>query len=181
MASANCGSRQFFSRLLGVDVDLGGEHPHFAGLPAKGFQKLPHLGRLTGNAGEGFDPRCVFRHCHRWPLPKLGADRRAMLVEGTSWLTWLKVFQLFETPGGICLEIAMEARFGHATQPRDVAISNLLTAPIEGFHAHLEARIGMPKPPIPQRGNVRFAKRDLDHGQAPHVSIAIHLTLATLS
>ena len=104
-----------------------------------------------------------------------------MLVEGTPWLTRLEVFQRFEPPGGIGFEIAMDARVGNATPPRDVAIGHPLTAQIQGFHAHLEARIGMLKPPIPQRGNVRFAKRDLDHGRAPHVSIAIHLALATLA
>jgi hypothetical protein len=45
-------------------------------------------------------------------------------------------------------EIAMEAGFGNATQPWDVAIGHPLTAQIQGLHPHLHPRVGMMKPPI---------------------------------
>lgn len=104
-----------------------------------------------------------------------------MRVEGTARLPRLEVFQLFDPAGGIRLEIAMEARFGNATQPRDVARGDPLTAQVEGFHAHLDARIGMMKTPMLQRCNVGFAKRDLDHGRAPHGRVAINLAIATVT
>jgi hypothetical protein len=149
-------------------------------LHAEGLQKLPHLGRLAGNPGAGCDPRRRFRHRRGRPLPKLGVDRRTVLVEGTAWLTRLKVFQLFDTACGIRLEIAMEARFRNATEPRDLACGDSVTASVASFHTHLDARIGMLKTPILQCGNVRFVTRDLEHGRAPHVCGAIHLAMATV-
>jgi hypothetical protein len=57
----------------------------------------------------------------------------------------------------------MEAGFGNATQPRDIARGDPLTAPIEGFHPHLDPWVGMMKSPMPQRPDVGFAKRAFDH------------------
>jgi hypothetical protein len=169
----------FFKRLWGFDVGFGWHHAHLPGLPTEGFQKLPHLGRLAGNPGEGFDPRR--RCCHRRgrSLPKLDVERRTVLVEGTAWLTRLKVFQLVKTARGIRLERAMEARFRNATEPRELARGKSLAASVESFHTPLDARIGMLKTPILQCRNVCFAKRDLHHGRAPPVCGATHLTPAT--
>ena len=74
----------------------------------------------------------------------------------------------------------MEARFGHPTQPRDIAIGDPLTAQIEGFHAHLDARVRMLKPPIAQGFDVSFVTHDLDHLATTDARVGLHLTSPTL-
>jgi hypothetical protein len=170
---------RFFTRLLGVDVGLGWEPTHCPGWHAKGFQERPPRGRLAGPPGAGGHPCRRFCHRRRRSRPKLGVDRRAMLVAGTAWLPQLEVLQLFEPSRGIRLERAMEAGVGHATQAWAVTRGDPLTAPGESFQAHLEARIGRLKMPLPPRYHVRFAQRDRDPGRAPHGSVAINLALAT--
>jgi hypothetical protein len=114
-------------------------------------------------------------------LAKLGFDRRAVWGEGTARPMRLEVFQRLDPAGDIGVEIAMEARFGHPTQPRDVAIGDPLTAQLEGFHAHVYARVGMMEPPGAQRFDVSLAKRDLDHLRTPDARVGLHLTIPTLA
>ena len=57
----------------------------------------------------------------------------------------------------------MEAVFGNATQLRDVARGDPLTAPIEGFHLHLDPWVRVMKSPIPQRADVGLSQRDVNH------------------
>jgi hypothetical protein len=45
-------------------------------------------------------------------------------------------------------QIAMETRFGKATQPEDLAIRDPLTAQVESFHPHLHSRVRVLEPPI---------------------------------
>jgi len=130
-------------------IGLGGEHADFPWLHSQVLQKLSHLGRLAHNPGQGGNPRGGFRHRRGRPLPKLGLDRRAVRVKRTTWPARLEVLELFNAPAHIGFEIAMEARFGNATQPRDVTIGDPLTAQIEGLHAYLDPWIGMLKPPMP--------------------------------
>jgi hypothetical protein len=87
-------------------------------------QKLPHLRRLAGNPRKGFDSGCHFRHGGRRMLAKLGFDRRPVWMQGTARPTRLAVFQLLDSAGAIGVAITMEARFGHPTQSRDIAIGN---------------------------------------------------------
>jgi hypothetical protein len=114
-------------------------------------------------------------------LAKLGFDRRAVGVEGTTRPMWLEVLQLLDPAGDIGVEIAVEACFGHPTQPRDVALGNPLTAQLDGFHAHLEARVGVMEPPVAQRFDVSLATRDLQHLRTPYAGVGLHLTIPTLA
>jgi hypothetical protein len=134
---------------LGFDVRLRGDHPDFARFHPQRFQKLPHLGGLPCNPRQGFDPGRRFRHGRGRPLLQLGLDRRAVRVESATGLTRLAVLELLDAPGYVGLEVAMEARFGNATQPQDVTIGHPLAAQVEGLHAHLHPWVGMLKPPIP--------------------------------
>jgi len=134
---------RFFKGLLGGHVRLGREHAHAAWSHRAHVQNLAHLRWLAGHPGEGFDPGRCFRHGGGRMLAKLGFDCRAVWVEGAARPAWLEVFQRLDPAGDIGMERAMEARFGNPTQPHDVAIGDLLTAHIEGIHAHLDARIGV--------------------------------------
>lgn len=166
---------------MGFHVRFGRDHAHFPGFHPEGFQKLPHLGRLAGNPGEGFDPGRRFRHRRGGALPKLRLDGGTMGVEGTPWLPWLEVLQLLDPPGDIRLEIPMEAGFGNATQPRDLPRGDPLTAQVEGFHPPLDPWVGMPKAPILQGFDVSFAKRDLEHCRAPRARMVLNHTGPTLA
>ena len=119
---------------------------HSAWSHPKHVQRLAHLRWIAGQSGESFDPNCRFRHGGRRMPAKLGFDRHAVGMEGTVRPTRIEVFQLLDPDGDIGIELAMEARFGNPTEPRDVAIGDPLTLQIEGLHAHLEVRIGMMGP-----------------------------------
>jgi hypothetical protein len=172
---------RFFKGLLGGHVRLGWEHAHSAWAHPEPVQKLTHLRRLAGNSREGFDASRCLRHGGRRTLAKLGFDRRAVWMQGTARPTRLKVFQLLDPAGDIGVEIAMEARFGNPTQPWDITIGNPLTTQIEGFHAHLDARLRMMVPPIAQCFDVSFLKRDLEHLETPYARVGLHLTIPTLT
>jgi hypothetical protein len=165
---------------LGCHVRFGWEHAHFPGFHPQRVQKLPHLGRLAGNPGEGFDPGRRFRHRRGWALPKLRVDRRTMGVEGTPRLTWLEVLQLLDPPGDIRLEITVEAGFGNAAQPWELPRGDPLTAQVEGFHPPLDPWVGMLKAPILQSFDVSCAKRDLEHCRAPCARMVLNRTRPTL-
>ena len=75
----------------------------------------------------------------------------------------------------------MEARFGYATQPQDVAVGHSLAAQIQRFHPTLNPWVGMLKTPVAQRVEVRFAERDPEHHQAPSVRVVINRTMPTLA
>jgi hypothetical protein len=94
---------------------------------------------------------------------EIGGSRQAILVEGTAWQLRLVVLQRLDATHPIGEEMAMEAGFGDATQPQDVAIGRPWTAQIEGFHVHRHPRIGMMKPPISQCGDFGFVQGDLHH------------------
>jgi hypothetical protein len=115
---------------LRFDVGLGWDHAHFPGLHPESFQKLAHLRWLAGNPRQGFNPGCGLRDGRGWPLPKLGLDRRAVLVEGAARSTRLAVLELLDAAGRIGLKIALEAGLGNATEPWDVMIRDPLTAQV---------------------------------------------------
>src|SRR5256885_17153969 len=75
----------------------------------------------------------------------------------------------------------MEAGFGDTTQPQDVAIGHPMTTQVEGFQAHLYPRIGMMKPPMPQRGDFSFGTSHLDHRRGPSAREVINRTLPILA
>jgi hypothetical protein len=115
---------------LRFDVGLGWDHAHFPGLHPESFQKLAHLRWLAGNPRQGFNPGRGLRNARGWPLPKLGLDRRAVLVEGAARSTRLAVLELLDAAGHIGLQIALEAGLGNATEPWDVMIRDPLTAQV---------------------------------------------------
>jgi hypothetical protein len=104
---------------------------------------------------------------------KLGVDRHAVGMEGTVRPTRIEVFQLLDPDGDIGIELAMEARFGNPTEPRDVAIGDPLTPQIEGLHAHLEVRIGIMDPPAAQHFDVSLTKHALRHLRTPHARVCL--------
>jgi hypothetical protein len=114
-------------------------------------------------------------------LAKLGFDRRAVWLQGAARPTRREVFQLLDPAGDIGVEIALKARFGNSTQPRDLTMGHPLTTPIESFHAHLDAGLRMMVPPIVQCFDVSFVKCDLDHLETPYARVGRHLTISTLT
>jgi hypothetical protein len=166
---------------LGFNVGLGGKHAHLARFHAEGWQELAHLRRLAGNPGESLSPGCRFRHRGGRRLPKLGFARRPVAMEGTARPPRLEVFQWLDSPGHVGLEITMAAGFGNAAQPRDIARGDPLTASIAGFHAHVDPWVGMLTSPRPQRLDVGFTTRDVDHRCVPSARVGIHLTSPTLA
>jgi hypothetical protein len=170
----------FYKGLWGGHVRLGQEHAPFAWAHPEPVQKLPHLRRLAGNPREDFDSGRHFRHGGRRMLAKLGFDRRPVSMQGTARPTRLAVFQLLDPAGAIGVEITMEARFGHPTQSRDIAIGNPLTAQLEGCHAHLDARRRMLVPPRVSGFDVSFVTYVLDHLATTDARVGLCLTSPTL-
>jgi hypothetical protein len=148
---------------LGFHVRLGRDHPHLHGFHPQRSQKLPHLRRLAGYPGQLFDLGRCFSYPSGWMLLKIGFYRCAVFLQFTLRMIMLDVSQLLNPAPHVRFQIAMEARFGNAAQPKDVTIGDLLTSQVNGLHPHLHPRVGMMKAPIPQRLYVIFAKGYLDH------------------
>jgi hypothetical protein len=156
---------------LGVHVGLGGDHADGPRLHPQRSQKLPHLGGLAHHPGDFGDLRRGFCHCRRRMLLPVGFTRGAVVGQFTLWTIMIEALQLFDPARHVRLEIARETRVGNPPQPQDLTIGNPWTPQVQGFHAHLHPRVGMLKPPIPQRGDVLFAQTTLDHRRAPRLSL----------
>jgi hypothetical protein len=170
-----------FNRLVGRDVRLGWDHPHWARLPPQRFPNLPHLRGPTHHPSQGLNPGGRCRDSCWRPRLKRGLARRPMVVQSAAGPTRREGFELLEAPGHLGVEVALAARVREATQSQDVAIGDRLTAQVDGFHAHVHPRVRRLKPPIAPCLNVRLAKADLEHRREPPVNLIRNLTRPTRS
>ena len=136
---------------------------------------------MTRQAGEGVNAGGGCRDRGRRRLATRGCARRAVAVEGTARPLWLEVFPLLDPAADLGVERAMDARVGHPTPPRDVAMGDPLTAQLESLQAHVDARVGVMEAPVAQRFHVSLATRDVDHLRTPEARVGLHLTIPTLA
>ena len=169
----------FLKRCWGFHVRRGGNHADVPGFPPQRGQKLPHLRRPARHPREGFEAHRRFRHRRGGMFPNRRFDRRTMRVEGPARPPRLQVCQGLDPTRDIRSEITMDARFGSATQPPDVAVGHPLAALRQRFHPALEPWVGMRQAPVAQRVDVHIAERDPEQHRAPSVRVAIDLTMPT--
>src|SRR5262245_7451258 len=113
---------------------------------------LAYMALAMGKYGRG-NLGCGFRHRRRWILLNVSFKPGAVGGQLTLRTIMIDTLQRFDPTRHIRLEIALKTRFGHAIQSQALTIAYPLAPQGEGFHAHLCPRIGILKPPIPQRGD----------------------------